>query len=105
MTKLTRDYVRDICRGYHERRREIEIGDKGRPRRAELLQEYIRLNTAVDRALLLVESETLRVQIKAALTDGKGFETMFEHFCGRNQFYALKRRVRNEVARLLNLIE
>lgn len=105
MTKLTRDYVRDICRGYHERRREIEIGDKGRPRRAEMIREYIRLNTAVDRALLLVESETLRVQIKAALTDGKGFHTMFEHFCGRNQFYALKRRVVMEIARLLNVIE
>lgn len=105
MTKTQRDYVRDICRGYHERRREIEIGDKGRPRRADMLKEYIRLNTAVDQALLLVESESLRAQVKLAILDGKGFNTMFEHFCGFNQFYALKRRVCNEIARLLNLIE
>lgn len=105
MTKLQRDYVRDICRGYHERRREIEIGDKSRPRRAEMLKEYIRLNTAIDQALLLVESESLRAQVKLAILDGKGFNTMFEHFCGFNQFYALKRRVCNEIARLLNLIE
>ena len=105
MTSLQRYYVRDVCRGYRERRREIEIGDKSRPRRAEMLKEYIRLNTAVDQALLLVESESLRAQVKLALIDSKGFETMFEHFCGRNQFYALKRRVCNEVARLLNLIE
>ena len=105
MTKLTRDYVRDICRGYHERRREIELGDKGRPRRAEMLKEYIRLNTAIDQALLLVESESLRAQVKLAVIDSKGFKMMFEHFCGRNQFYALKRRVCNEIARLLNLCE
>lgn len=105
MTKTQRDYVRDICRGYHERRREIEIGDKSRPRRAEMLKEYIRLNTAIDQALLLVESESLRAQVKLAILDGKGFNTMFEHFCGFNQFYALKRRVCNEIARLLNLIE
>ena len=105
MTSIQRDYVRDVCRGYRERRREIEIGDKSRPRRAEMLKEYIRLNAAVDHALLLVESESLRAQVKLAIIDNKSFEAMFEHFCGRNQFYALKRRVILEIARLLNVAE
>ncbi len=105
MNKLTRDLVRDVCHGYYERQREIERGDMGRASRAKVLGEYIRMNTAVDRALLLVESEALRAQVKLAIINGKGFNTMFEHFCGFNQFYALKRRVCNEIARLLCLVE
>jgi hypothetical protein len=105
MTKVTREYVRVVCYGYNERRREIEIGDKGSSRRAVMLAEYIRLNTAIDRALLLIESGPLRLQIKRALIEGCAFECMFEHFCGRNQFYACKRRIYTEIARLLNVAE
>lgn len=105
MTKNTRDCVRDLCRGYHERRREIEIGDKGRPHRAAMLAEYMRLNAAIDNALLIIEEETLRIQIRRALIDGAGFYALPESFCGYNQFYSHKRRVVAEIARNLHLVE
>ena len=105
MTELTRMYVKDICRGYHERRREIEIGDKGREARARMLAEYRRLNAAIDGALLLLEDPPLREQIKKALVECRGFNSMFEHYCGFNQFYRHKRRVLREIARQLCLSE
>jgi hypothetical protein len=105
MTELTKEYVKDICRGYHERRREIEIGGKGRPMRERMLREYRRLNSAVDGALLLVEDPPLREQIKKALVEQRGFNSMYEHYCGFNQFYRYKRRVMQEIARQLFLVE
>lgn len=105
MTKSTHDYIRDICHGYHERQREIEIGDKGRPKRALMLAEYMRLNSAVDAALLIIEDAPLRNQIRQSLIRGTGFEAVFAPICGRNQFYFYKRCAVAEIARLLHLCE
>ena len=105
MTKTTHDCIRDLCRGYHERRREIEIGDKGRPSRALMIAEFMRINAAIDHALLIVPDESLRDQIRRSLIDGAGFNALPATFCGYNQFYAHKRRVATEIARNLHLTE
>lgn len=105
MTKSTSDYVRDICHGYNERQHEIALGDKGRPRRASVLAEYMRLNSAIDTALLAVKEEPLRDQIRRSLVESIGYEALYQPLCGRNQFYFLKRVVAAEIARLLHLTE
>ena len=105
MTGHTGRYVHDVCRGYNDRAREIAIGDKGRPRRAATLAEYLRLNSAVDQALLLIEDEPVRVQIKRALVEGTGYDSQYQIYCGRRQFYTCKRRVVAGIARILNLTE
>ena len=105
MTKTTLDYIHDLCCGYPERHRELELGDKGRPRRAAMLAEYMRINSAIDVALLLVESEPLRAQIKRALIEGSGYNAQYQIYCGYHQFYTWKRLVTNEIARLLHLAE
>ena len=105
LSKLTWKYVKDICSGYHERRREIEIGGTGRAARERMLAEYRRLNCAIDGALLLVEDPPLREQIKKALVEQRGFNSMYEHYCGFNQFYRYKQKVIREIARQLFLVE
>ena len=105
MTGHTGRYVHDVCRGYNDRVKEIAIGDKGRPRRAAILAEYLRLNSAIDQALLLIEDEPIRSQVKRALIEGTGYNSLYQIYCGYNQFYAYKRRVVAGIARILNLTE
>ena len=98
-------YVHELCRGYDIRQREISRGDLGRPTRAAVLAEYARLNNVIDNALLLVESEVLRAYIKRALIEGTGHPYTYGCPCGYHQFYAHKRRVTAEIARLMLLAE
>ena len=103
MQKNIRALIYEICHGYNDRQREIALGDKGDSRRALVLAEYERINRAVDDGLAIIKQESLRVQIKRALIGQVGFNSMLEHFCGRNQFYAYKRLVLTEIAKRLYL--
>ncbi|MBE6555233.1 MAG: hypothetical protein E7663_03215 [Ruminococcaceae bacterium] len=104
MNKHTKIMIKSICHGYGDRAAEIGRGERGNPRRAELLAEYRRLNEAVDKGLLVCPDRVIRGQIKKSLIDNLPFEHTVA-YCGRNQFYAMRRGVMNEISRNLNLSE
>lgn len=99
MDKMNRRIVSAICRGYYERKRRI---DKQASDPA-VLDEYKRLNTAIDRAMFILPDEYVQGIIKKAVTTGAGFDRIGEAYLGRRQYYQYKGKVMTHIAQTLNL--
>lgn len=89
-----------ICADYDRRAAAIRKGEGSE----ELLEEYRRLNAAVDAALAEID-EGVRADILRCMTIGQGYEKSHAHmYLSDKSFYRRKRKVIYVVAKELSLV-
>lgn len=89
-----------ICADYDRRAAAIRKGEGSE----ELLEEYRRLNAAVDAALAGEEVGT-RADLLRCMADRQGYEKNHAHlYICRQSFYRKKRQIVHDVAKSLNLV-